>query len=159
MNKDPNNRIDEIIHTLQTREDRDALIESLQELKNALFRQHGDVKEVLQRNISHDTSRMLEGILSESNDRNTAQELLEEIKARSEKLLVLQLELPFEPSDKNIEAIHEWVEKSLGKDVLLDISLDRSLAGGARIVLAGRYFQYSLSQKVDEIITSGEHRQ
>lgn len=66
-------------------------------------------------------------------------------------LPILKLTMAFEPSESIIDNISNWARSNLQSGILLDLSLDRSLLGGAQIVYEGKYYDYSLKKKIKEV--------
>lgn len=66
-------------------------------------------------------------------------------------LPILKLTMAFEPSESVIDNISNWARGNLQSGILLDLSLDRSLLGGAQIVHEGKYYDYSLKKKIKEV--------
>lgn len=66
-------------------------------------------------------------------------------------LPILKLTMAFEPSESVIDNISNWARSNLQSGMLLDLSLDRSLLGGAQIVHEGKYYDYSLKKKIKEV--------
>jgi F0F1-type ATP synthase delta subunit len=74
-----------------------------------------------------------------------SQKALENWKLEIENLRVLRLIIASEPTRANILAYGAWVKKTLGPDVILDISVNENLVAGAQIVWNGKYRDYSQS--------------
>lgn len=71
-------------------------------------------------------------------------------------LPILRLTLAFEPSESVINSISYWARQKLEAGILLDLSLDRSLLGGAVIMHKGKFYDYSLRNKLREIFEKGD---
>lgn len=78
---------------------------------------------------------------------------LKGLKKELEELEVVKLTLGFEPSIEVIENIHSWVWKNAGKTVVLDLSYNPAILGGAIIAYKGKYEDYSLRSKLRKIFT------
>jgi F0F1-type ATP synthase delta subunit len=72
------------------------------------------------------------------------------------RLPILRLTLAFEPSESIINTISHWARTNLEEGVLLDLSMDRSVLGGAVIVYRGKFYDYSISKKLKEIFDRGD---
>jgi len=66
-------------------------------------------------------------------------------------LPILRLTLAFEPSEAVINGFSYWSRNNLKPGILLDLSLDRNLVGGAVIAYEGKFYDYSLRNKVKQI--------
>lgn len=73
-------------------------------------------------------------------------------------LPILQLTLAFEPSEAVIGNISRWARKNLISGILLDLSLDKSILGGAIIMFHGKFYDFSLRKKLKEIFEKGNLR-
>lgn len=87
----------------------------------------------------------------------------EEIKALLSKayrticaLPIIKLSLAFEPSETIINNLSFWARQNLEPGVLLDLSLDRSIIGGVVISYKGKFFDFSLKNKIREIFEKGD---
>jgi F0F1-type ATP synthase delta subunit len=73
-------------------------------------------------------------------------------------LPILQLTLAFEPSEAVIGNISRWARKNLVPGILLDLTLDRSVLGGAMISYHGKFYDLTLKKKLQEIFDKGDLR-
>lgn len=73
-------------------------------------------------------------------------------------LPILQLTLAFEPSEAVIGNISRWARKNFAAGILLDLSLDRSILGGAIICYHGKFYDLTLKKKLQDIFDKGDFR-
>ncbi|MBU3978588.1 F0F1 ATP synthase subunit delta, partial [Patescibacteria group bacterium] len=73
-------------------------------------------------------------------------------------LPMLQLTLAFEPSEAVIDNISRWARQNLAAGILLDLSLDRSVLGGAMIMYNGRFYDLTLRKNLQGIFDKGDLR-
>lgn len=71
-------------------------------------------------------------------------------------LPILQLTLAFEPSEASIGNISRWARQNLAPGILLDLSLDRSVLGGAIIAYHGEFYDLTLRKKLQAIFDRGD---
>ena len=76
------------------------------------------------------------------------EDALENWKLEIENLRVLRLTLAYEPSRINIVTYADWIKKTVGADVILDVTVDPKLVAGAQIIWNGKYQDYSLTKTV-----------
>lgn len=76
-------------------------------------------------------------------------EALEKIKKEGETLPIVTLQLAFEPTRDILKNIHLWFLRRMEKTVLLEITLERQVLGGAFISFNGTYKDYTLKTKID----------
>lgn len=71
-------------------------------------------------------------------------------------LPILQLTLAFEPSEAVIGNISRWARQNLAAGILLDLSLDRSILGGAIVMYHGNFYDLSLRKKLQTVFDKGD---
>lgn len=70
-------------------------------------------------------------------------------------LPILQLTLAFEPSEAAIGNISRFARQNLAAGILLDLSLDRSILGGAVVMYRGKFYDFTLRKKLNELFEKG----
>lgn len=60
----------------------------------------------------------------------------------------LQLTIAFQPNEETITYFSEWVKKNINKDLLIDLRFDKSIVGGAVIIVKGTYKDYSVRKNL-----------
>jgi F0F1-type ATP synthase delta subunit len=86
--------------------------------------------------------------------------IIQTVKSLQEKLgagKFLQITLAFEPSDSNLTVICDWVRREIDAQMLLDITVDKKIDGGAIIVANGLYKDYSLRKTLLAIFSTKEN--
>lgn len=73
---------------------------------------------------------------------------LENWKLEIENLRVLNLTLACEPTRANILNYGAWIKKNIGKDVIMDITVDSKIIAGAQIAWNGKYKDYAYVQRL-----------
>lgn len=64
----------------------------------------------------------------------------------------LDITIAYEPTNDTLKAISQWFIISFGKQVLLNITVDRNLIAGAAINFNGKYKDYSFKNQFNEIV-------
>lgn len=64
----------------------------------------------------------------------------------------LDITIAYEPNTETLKAISQWFIISYGKQVLLNVSVDRKLIAGAAINYKGKYRDFSLKEQFNGII-------
>lgn len=82
----------------------------------------------------------------------TIRELLADLKNAISKFRLLKIDLAFEPTNEVIDQLNFWVDEKLGLEVVLDIGYEKTLIGGARIIFAGRYGDFSAAKSLADIL-------
>ncbi len=65
-------------------------------------------------------------------------------------LPIVKLEIAFSPSEEFLQKISNWMEKNLGKKVILDVTVNPKIIGGAIIEYQGKWRDFSLVKKLKE---------
>jgi F0F1-type ATP synthase delta subunit len=76
---------------------------------------------------------------------------LDKIQKRITDLPVLSLVVAFEPTDETFKVLSEWLILNIHKEVLLDITIDTKLIGGATVSFNGKYADCSIKPQFDQI--------
>jgi F0F1-type ATP synthase delta subunit len=56
----------------------------------------------------------------------------------------LQLTIAFQPTEETITFFSDWVKKNVKQDLLIDLQFDKSIVGGAQIIVGGIFKDYSV---------------
>ena len=113
-----------------------------------------DQVDVLKQEIDILISNKYQSKKDESVRESTLRELekrngdLENWKLEIENLRVLRLTLAYEPSRINIVTYADWIKKTVGADVILDVTVDPKMVAGAQIIWNGKYQDYSVTKTV-----------
>lgn len=83
-------------------------------------------------------------------DNKSPEEYLKSLREVLTGLESVNLTLAFEPSDKTTNKFSSYLQESTGKDVVLDISLDKSILGGVVISYRGIYKDFSIARLFNE---------
>jgi F0F1-type ATP synthase delta subunit len=76
---------------------------------------------------------------------------LDKIQTRIADLPVLSLVVAFEPTDETFKILSEWLILNIQKEVLLDITIDTKLIGGATVSFNGKYAECSIKPQFDRV--------
>lgn len=147
--------IQQLIAGIRTREDRDMLEEALTVLKNQMYRVNpGTLEEALKNEIPSRSAQFLHTVLDsyeKGHDKDLAL-VCEELEGLLSHLVLLRLELAFEPTDEGIGQLSDWVRSHVGEHIILDIVIDKSIFGGARVAFKGRYRESILVSMIAEVL-------
>ena len=133
-----------ILVQLKTLDDVDTLIQEIDVLSNSLYK--SNFEEVLYSKIRKSTLDAIVRFGVGAQLIAPLRELEEILKT----LKLLKLTLAVSPTPALVDTISSWVKTNVGEDVVLDISLDSNLMGGAQISFSGKYADYSLSTAYDQ---------
>lgn len=65
-------------------------------------------------------------------------------------LPVVNVQLAFEPNEEIIERIYSWFYLNLGREVVLDVVVNKDIMGGVVVVAGGKYLDFSLRKKIEK---------
>lgn len=69
-----------------------------------------------------------------------------ELKKKLEDVEYMQLTLAFEPTEKGLTKISDWVHKNLNQNVILEVVVNKVIIGGARVAVSGKYLDLSIKK-------------
>ena len=145
-----------LIRTVRTREEKDMLRDQMIMLEGALFRSESQgYEKILKTRLPEHIAAAMRDILSRPSLKESPEatrKLFHELKDTIDALSLLKISLAFNPSEEMIQRLHEWIQKNLGVGVVLDISYDASILGGARIIFQGKYKELTLSQMITDTL-------
>lgn len=141
----------EITQTVKTADERDLMLSEIESLKSALFEtKNGGIENALRANVRASVASFLRKGMEGKNASGYLDGLIRELKGLEE----LKLILAIEPTENMIDTIYSWmISNSLG-NVILNIEVDKRIIAGAQISFRGKYFDGSLSDLVDSVLTS-----
>lgn len=142
----------EILANVRTRQEADLLVSELEGLLEKLYSsQSGDFDKALGKQVRPGVAIEIKKALQlQTVDREKfLRGLIEAVK----KLKVVRLTLAFEAREDLVEAISDWLLTHLpGQGVILDLSDDKSILGGALVSYEGMFGDFSLKKSLDEIV-------
>ncbi|MGE5041443.1 MAG: F0F1 ATP synthase subunit delta [Candidatus Levyibacteriota bacterium] len=126
-----------------------------------LFKSTEGIKKVLDDQMGHEKSEKIMAFLRASGidvtNQVKIQEQLQIIKELGNLLPVVSLTLAFEPSAKSTKNISLWFNRNLEQKVLLEISLERGIIGGAHISLDGLYHDGTLKTGINHLLDTKKY--
>ena len=142
----------EILANVRTRQEADLLVSELEGLLEKLYSsQSGDFDKAIGKQVRPGVASEIKKALQlQAVDREKfLRGLIEAVK----KLKVVRLTLAFEAREDLVEAISDWLRTYLpGQGVILDLSDDKSILGGALVSYEGMFGDFSLKKSLDEIV-------
>ena len=145
-----------LVVDLRTKDERDLLRNEIAELEAAVFRSDPDAREkILASHFPEHLASAMRKIFQDpmfKDNPETLKKFFHDLRDTIDKLPLLKLSIAFNPSEEMIARLHEWTQENLGPGIVLDISYDSMMLGGARIIFAGRYKEMTLAQMITEIL-------
>ena len=83
---------------------------------------------------------------------------LAELKTALGRMKWLRLGIAFHPTEEFTADIGEWMKRSVGYDVVLELQYDHTITGGIKVYFEGKYYDGNLSSTVDRILEEHKER-
>lgn len=137
----------DILSLVTTTREREELLNELTSLKSALFdTKAGGLDHALSTEVRKSVAEKIRaGISKAKSAEDYINGLENELKALSE----IKLSLATEPSENLLGVIFNWVYQNAGEGLLIDIEVDGSILGGAKVSYNGKYFDGSLVKSIE----------
>lgn len=140
---------DQIYSEIQTKEDFKLVNNELDLLESGLYKKgKASFEEILAGSIRKSTANMISNLLTIKNQK----EVITELKNQLAMVKFMELTISFEPSTKTINKISSLVKSSISPNIALDIKIDKEIIGGAVISYNGKYLDFSLKKKLEEVL-------
>jgi F0F1-type ATP synthase delta subunit len=138
----------EILSTLvKTRYEANLLLDEIEILERASFKiGEEDFESSLKKAVRAKTAYAIEALLKSGN----RDEVLKSLKLKINSLNYLNLTIAFEPSLETINRFYVWAKQNLGDGIALNISIDKSILGGAVIEFKGKVSSFTLIKKIED---------
>ncbi|MBI2405724.1 hypothetical protein HYV21_01590, partial [Candidatus Microgenomates bacterium] len=126
-----------ILRSVRTKEEFDTLVDELELLKKARYTlgEEGSFEKVLTREVQAPMAALLREALAQSN--GDAASLIEGLEKLLTSLTFVKLTLAFEPTEEQRARFFEWVYTNVGPGVVLDITVETRVLGGAIVEYKG----------------------
>lgn len=144
----------DIITSVKTVSDRDALALEIDHFLDSIFAKETQTLDNILREISFNMGEKLKQIFQKKqldiSNKEAIKDCLSELKELLNKFRIIKLTVAFEPSSKTIEEIANFVSSKIGVGFILDIDTDETILGGAIVVYNGQYKNLSLRKSIEE---------
>lgn len=144
----------DIITFVKTIQEADSLIENIDNLMFIFFKSEKiSIKEALDSINTGFASEIMQVFKKNNldiNNRNSVIDFFKNLKELIKKFKVIRLVLAFDPTDKTIENIHNFVKETLGIGYIFDIEVSQNILAGAIVIFNGKYIDYSLKRRIED---------
>jgi hypothetical protein len=150
-----NNVYENIISNVRTTSERDVIYAGIETLMDSLYRSDGrGIADIIDTDMPHSVAKPLKLSFKSLPDLSveTAKQFLDGLRDALLQLPVLTLEVAFDPTDETVATLIAWVRENIGPSVILELSVDRSLLGGARIAFGGRFLEKNLAYLIEDAL-------
>lgn len=154
--------VNEIVKNVRVHEELTSLAEDIEETSSWIYKGgKAPLSEKIKGKVSEDFRSIVaalerRGQIPLSRKEQTA--FLKDIKKSLEQLPVIKLTLAFLPNKEFLTQMIDWLEKQLGKKVVLDITVKERIIAGCTFEYDGEYRDYSLVNKLNDVIEEGIKR-
>lgn len=132
---------------VRTKFEANLLLAEIDTLERSLYKiGEGDYESALEKGVRAKTAYAVRAAVSSENK----EEFLKNLRQRLNALTYLEVTIAFEPTLETVNRIYIWAKQNLGEGVALDITVNKSILGGAIIEYKGKVATNTLVAKVDE---------
>ena len=136
---------------IRTTAERGMVYTAIESMRDALYKKEQDFFHIIETETPVAISRSIKQAFSELSDTSpmAVQTYLDGLRAQLVMLRVLTLEIAFDPTEESLAVFIIWIRRHLGNDVIMEISVDKGLYGGARVSYEGRYKEINLAYLIE----------
>lgn len=153
---------DDLLDSIVTQSDADDFIYKLDQLSKEIYIGEDPVTDKVSNLMNSNQKKILMESLKRNkvseSDVNAIETVIELLKTAINKQPHIQLILSYEFPVENLISISKWFRLNSGKSVLLDIQIDSNIVGGAIVLYKGRQGDFSLKNKLNQILQDDEIR-
>ena len=148
---------DQLAKKIITKEDLIFFIEEVNILQSFIFKNTRiPLSDRLNKKVEEDFKQYIKELEDQnllSGSPNQQLSFFEDLKDYLQKIPQLKLEIAFSPPRSFLLAIKKWFREKNGQEVILDITVNPEIVGGATIEYQGRYRDFSLLEKLNKSIS------
>lgn len=148
------NPYENIYTNIRTTDERSMVYSGIETLLDALYKRKDNVAALIETEMPSAIVRPLKQELIRLSETapDTIKDYLEELRNTLEKLEVLSIEIAFTPTEETRAVLTAWMRDHIGNNIIMELSVDHTLLGGARISFEGRYKEINLAFLVETIV-------
>ena len=147
----------DLLKQIITKEDLIILLEEINLTENFIFK---NISTPLSEKLKGKTREEFRGLVEKlekenSHFRSPSEQFsfFQNLKKNLKKIPELKLELAFQPSIEFLIKIKQWFKEKNQREVILDLSVNPEVVGGAIIEYQGKYLNLSVGKKIDELFS------
>ncbi len=149
--------VSKLLTHIRTVDERDRLLSEVDQLISSNYEDQGKgFEKALKSKIRFWVSEIIKDEVT--NENSQIEKYLQKLKADLSNMKTISLKLAFEPTDISIDKFHDFIIKNIKSyansddfnGILLDISYDPNILGGAAITWNGEYRDFSLQRLFEE---------
>jgi len=132
----------------KTKEEEEVLLEELSMLYESLYKSDRNAfEETLNSKVRSEVAALIRQKIKTDDKTMFLKDLISRIKGRK----VVKMTLAIAPTDFLIGQIYNWLITSISENIVLDISIDKQILGGAIVSFGGKYFDFTLRKTLDQL--------
>lgn len=142
-----------IAEDILTKQDLVYLLDDIAQLKNSLY-QEGQSS--LEQTAKSPAGAKLVKILKQKdlkNKNNEQENFLKDFEQYLKNIPQVKLTLAFTPSDSFTKKISHWLEQQTDQKIILDLTIDHTIVGGAIIEYQGQHRNFALAKSIKQLVT------
>jgi F0F1-type ATP synthase delta subunit len=152
----------DLLDIVKTKEDKQQFLRQLGQLSADFFTQQNDMHSLLEQSIPYGKKEKILHLAQkyqiDITNTATMATFITEIQTLVTSLPEVSIKIAFEPTQTMIGTLSTWCVVHLKKPMILDISVDKMLIGGAIFEYKGLYKDFSLKRKLNDLYEKGALR-
>lgn len=146
-----NEEFKKIAEDILTKQDLVYLLDDITQLKNSLYQEQGSVEQT----ATTPAGVELVKILKQKNlkNKNEQENFLKDFEQYLKNIPQIKLTLAFTPSDSFTKKISHWLEQQTNQKIILDLTIDHTVVGGAIIEYQGQHRNFALAKSIKQLVT------
>ena len=142
---------DHIYTNIRTTSERGAVYAAIETILEALYKKGEDINKLIEIEMPSAVVRPLKQALARLPDKSpkAIHAYLDGFNKELAALPTLSLEIAFDPTEETIAVLTTWIRESLGNNIIMELSVDRGLFGGARVSYEGHYKEINLAVLIE----------
>ncbi|OGM10671.1 hypothetical protein A2159_02435 [Candidatus Woesebacteria bacterium RBG_13_34_9] len=136
---------EQILLSIKTKDDKEIILEEVLSLKDTLFQENGIYFDSI---LKTKVRSWISALLRDELDKSGLAKLdyFDGLYRELKKIKEVGLVIAFEPSQDFIDRMSEFLKQIIGSSVILNITYDPYIIGGAQIIYKGVYKDYSFKR-------------
>ena len=149
-----NNNFKKITKDITTKQELVYLLDDINQAKDLIYEKSDKkLSEKVKNVVSEGFRKIIRNQEDELNTREEQEEFLNQLKSQLQSAAQIKLTLAFSPSDSFLKDISQWLENETGEHIIIDLTVDPEIVGGAIIEYDGHYLNFGLDKKIEKINT------
>ncbi|MCR4325176.1 MAG: F0F1 ATP synthase subunit delta [Candidatus Curtissbacteria bacterium] len=99
-------------------------------------------------NTKQEVEDFMRVLSDQGTSRSKTSERLSELKKYLAGRTIVSLTLGFEPDEKFMSEVKKWLDREMGENILIDLSVNRKIIGGVQIIANDHFRDFSLSSRL-----------